>query len=457
MWEGLQWILLQSESPSIAHNQNWGEGVSKSQPCKNEAFIKEQEVAERASKRGSVNPFPKGSSSSMAPPSSQPNVDHAPRKRTKEIWQLEKMMDVGRREDVDSHVARCIYACGISFNVGRSPYWQDMVRAINDGPKGYKTPSFEKEKYLVEQSIKPIRSSWQTTGVLIISDGWTDARNRPLINVIVVCLKGSMFLNAVDCNGELKDATFIVSILIDAIESVGPSNVVQVITDNARACKAARLLVEARYGNIFWTPCAVHSLNLILKKIGKIEWIKKITNEAKEIEMFITNHHMAQAIYQQFASLELVKVAETQFAIHFIKLRRLLEVKSSLCNMVISDVWDIWRLSNTDRAQDLKRTVLDDIWWGRVRYLLNFCEPIVSMICLTNTDTPCLEEVYEGMDSMLEKIREVIRLEEKDESETFYNDIQDIIVKRWNKMTTPLHTLAYALTLDSTMRTFFLF
>eukprot|EP01018_Ginkgo_biloba_P032697 Gb_28316 [translate_table: standard] len=36
-------------------------------------------------------------------------------------------------------------------------------------------------------------------------------------------------------------------------------------------------------------------------------------------------------------------------------------------------------------------------------------------------------------------------LEEKDESETFYNEIRDIIVKRWNKMTTSLHTLAYAM------------
>eukprot|EP01018_Ginkgo_biloba_P009837 Gb_26532 [translate_table: standard] len=151
--------------------------------------------------------------------------------------QLEKMMDVGGREDVNSRFARCIYACGISFNVVRSPYWQDMVRAINDGPKGYKTPSFEKvrttlKKSLVEQSIEPIRASWQTTGVSIVSDGWIDARNKPLINVIVVYPKGSMFLNAVDCNGELKDATFIANILIDAIESVGPSNVVQV-----RQCK----------------------------------------------------------------------------------------------------------------------------------------------------------------------------------------------------------------------------
>eukprot|EP01018_Ginkgo_biloba_P014936 Gb_01644 [translate_table: standard] len=49
------------------------------------------------------------------------------------------------------------------------------------------------------------------------------------------------------------------------------------------------------------------------------------------------------------------------------------------------------------------------------------------------------------MHSMLEKIREVIKLEEKDESETFFYEIKDIVVKRWNKMMTLLHTLAYAL------------
>eukprot|EP01018_Ginkgo_biloba_P024742 Gb_03949 [translate_table: standard] len=273
------------------------------------------------------------------------------------MGQLEKMMDVGKREDVDSRVARCIYACDISFNVVRSHYWRDMVRAIYDGPKGYKTPSFEKvrttlltkEKSLVEQSIEPIKASWRTTGVSIISDGWIDARNRPIINVCYLS-KGSMFLNAVDCNGELKDATFIANILIDAIESVGPSNVVQVIIYNARVCKAAGLLVEARYENIFWTPCAVHNLNLILKKIGKIEWIKKITDEAKEIEMFITNHHMAQATIDNSHLWSFFNFYNLKFNYFILFIRRLLEVKSSLCNMVISDLWDIWRLSNTDRA-----------------------------------------------------------------------------------------------------------
>eukprot|EP01018_Ginkgo_biloba_P011125 Gb_16417 [translate_table: standard] len=123
-------------------------------------------------------------------------------------------------------------------------------------------------------------------------------------------------------------------------------------------------------------------------------------------------------------------------------LRRLLEVKSSLCNVVSSDVWDIWRLSNTIEIK-VKRIVLDDIWWVESN-TLNFCEFIISMIRLSDPDILCLGEVYEGMDSMLEKIKEVIRLE-KDENETFYNEIKDIVVKRWNKMTTPLHTLAYSL------------
>eukprot|EP01018_Ginkgo_biloba_P018639 Gb_01304 [translate_table: standard] len=227
-----------------------------------------------------------------------------------------------------------------------------------------RTTLLTKEKSLTEQTIESIRASWRTSDVSTVSDGWTDARNKPLINVIVVCPKSSMFLNAMDYNGELKDATFIANILIDAIESVVPLNVVQVITDNARACKAIGLL-EARYKHIFWTPCVVHSFDLIFKKTSNIEWIK-IVDEAKEIEMFITNHHMAQAIYRQFTSLELLKVVETRFAIHFIMSRHLLEVKSSLCNMVISDVWDIWRLANTNRAQEVKRIVLDDIWWGRV-------------------------------------------------------------------------------------------
>jgi hypothetical protein len=122
--------------------------------------------------------------------------------------------------------------------------------------------------------------------------------------------QGAMFLKAIDCSGVEKYAMFISTILIDAIESVGPQNVVQVITNNAQVCKVAGLIVEGQYDHIFWTPCAVHSLNLMLSKIGEIEWINQIYVAAKEIQMFITNHSMSQAIYRGFAKLELLKVLQ---------------------------------------------------------------------------------------------------------------------------------------------------
>ena len=54
------------------------------------------------------------------------------------------MLNVQSREEAETRVARAIYACGIPFNVVRSPYWQDMVRAINTAPQGFKGPNYKK-------------------------------------------------------------------------------------------------------------------------------------------------------------------------------------------------------------------------------------------------------------------------------------------------------------------------
>ena len=94
------------------------------------------------------------------------------------------------------------------------------MRAINTTPQGFKGPNYEKriivllmkKKLLLEDVLKPIRSSWSNTGVSIISDGWTDTRWRPLINIIASSPQGAMFLKAKDCLGEVKDSNFIAEI-----------------------------------------------------------------------------------------------------------------------------------------------------------------------------------------------------------------------------------------------------
>ena len=70
----------------------------------------------------------------------------------------------------------------------------------------------------------------------------------------------------------------------------------------------------------------------------------------------------------------------------------------------------------------------------------------MSMIRFADMDHPCLGMVYDGIDSMIELMRDVINKKEKDPEETFFKEVKSICVEQWNKMTTPLHLLAFALT-----------
>ena len=52
---------------------------------------------------------------------------------------------------------------------------------------------------------------------------------------------------AMDTLGEYKDAQFMGELFIKVIEDVGVDSCVQIITDNAPVCKAAGMIVEAKY------------------------------------------------------------------------------------------------------------------------------------------------------------------------------------------------------------------
>ena len=101
----------------------------------------------------------------------------------------------------------------------------------------------------------------------ICSDGWLDVQRRPRINIMVVSEGEPMFLKAINYEEETKDKHFIVDMLINTIQETSPQKVVHVITDNGVVCKVAGHIMEAKCRHIFWTPCAVHTLNLALKNI----------------------------------------------------------------------------------------------------------------------------------------------------------------------------------------------
>ena len=67
-----------------------------------------------------------------------------------------------------------------------------------------------------------------------------------------------------------------------------------------------------------------------------------------------------------------------------------MQVKDALQSMVCSSLWNQWRQSQSDRAQAMKRLVVDDEWWDKVEYLLEFTKPIVDFLRTFDTDMPNL-------------------------------------------------------------------
>ena len=71
-------------------------------------------------------------------------------------------------------------------------------------------------------------------------------------------------LKAVDALGKYKDPQYIGELFIKVIEDVGLYSCVQIKINNAPICKAASMIVEAKYPQVFsfWTPCIANLLIL---------------------------------------------------------------------------------------------------------------------------------------------------------------------------------------------------
>jgi hypothetical protein len=167
------------------------------------------------------------------------------------------------KSKVDVLWGRAFYGNGLSFRLINDPHFKAAVEASADFGENYKLPSLvflrttllDKEKVSVAAELKSFMASVRSSKATITSDGWSDTRNRPLLNLLMVTPKGEKFLESVDTSGDTKDADFIAQVVGKAIDDMGAEIVVQVCMDSAVVCKAASRKLEARFPHITFTPC----------------------------------------------------------------------------------------------------------------------------------------------------------------------------------------------------------
>ncbi|GLJ18817.1 hypothetical protein SUGI_0336250 [Cryptomeria japonica] len=338
----------------------------------------------------------------------------------------------------------------VPFNAISSPSWDQLVTALTVAGKGFKSPSrYEVSGPLLQDEVQNThalveeqRTIWEKNGCTILSDGWTDGRNRTLINFLVASGGQLVFLKSIDASNEVKNAETLCNMLDEVVMDVGVQNVIQVVTDNAAAYVAAGKVLMARHPTLFWSPCAAHCLDLLLEDIGKLSWVKKVVEDGRNITKYIYNHTWVLNLMREHTEgKDLVRSGVTRFATNFLTLQSILATLPNLKRMFVSERWLGSPYATKPEAEKVVIAIFDTNFAKIVEEIINVSEPLVRVLRMVDGDHNSMGYLYEAMDKAKEAIQHLYG-----SNKTKYEPIWRIIDRRWNhQLHQHIHVAAYFL------------
>ena len=226
--------------------------------------------------------------------------------------------------------------------------------------------------------LKNHRDAWVKHGCSIMSDRWSSKTNRTLINFLVNCPIGTMFVKSIDASSIIKTGEKTFKLFDEFVEYVGEANIVQVITDNGSNFKLAGKLLEAKRPHLYWTPCAAHCIDLILEDIGKIPRVSKVLDRAISMTNYIYNHIGVLNMMREFTKQrELIRPRKTRFCTSYLTLQCIHKHKNSLRAMFTSEEWVSSKWAKEIKTKRVVETVLMPSFWNGVVYILKVMGPLV--------------------------------------------------------------------------------
>jgi hypothetical protein len=211
-----------------------------------------------------------------------------------------------KRKELDEKWANFFYQANVAFNVVRHPSFTAAVQATSLARFDYEPPSYhamrttllEPTKKHVEAEVKKAtKQSIEVYGATICTDGWDNVTCRPLMNVMLSCPVGDIFLVSINTTGNKKTKAYIATELKKFIEDVGPRFVTQICIDNATNMLGTMDDIVTTYPHISKQGCAVHALDLMLEDWAKIDQFKDLIQKAKHVCIYMRNYHMTMALF----------------------------------------------------------------------------------------------------------------------------------------------------------------
>ena len=258
-------------------------------------------------------------------------------------------------EKADQAIGRWAFATGQPLRAVDDYYLREAFKAVAEaGPnrkqltrKRLKDELLPAEKSrLKRRQIELIGNEPKLFGRCTVSDGWTDATEKPILNILLVSPSGDEFVEAIDTSGSKKTMQYIAN----AMGKHVTADVDFVVVDGA--CKGAIEILMSKHPHLSGVVCTTHSLDLFMEDLGKVHFAADQLAAARDIVHFINNHHATRAMFAKLSDVKLIAPSTTRFDYHLMMVKRLLRCENQLRSLVSSAEWRDFR--NSQQKQDVK-------------------------------------------------------------------------------------------------------
>ncbi|XP_011048650.1 PREDICTED: uncharacterized protein LOC105142630 [Populus euphratica] len=305
-----------------------------------------------------------------------PRTTPGAQKSLQNCWQRKEAV-----ERCDLALAKWMFDACVPFNAVNSVYYQHAIDAVTAMGPDYKGRNLHAIRgyYLaktvdeVKIYVESYREIWKKTGCTLMADGWIDQKRRTLINFLVYCPKGIVFLKTVDVSDVSKTARLLYQLF--------------------------REVIDGRISFNILVPCVAHCINLILQDIGKLQSVCCVVEHASGITKYIYNHCYPLYLMRKFTGgKEILRPAPTRFATNFIALQSILAHKDELRAMVTSREWVSSAYAKDIKGKKFVESVLDSLFWEECAIIVRMSEPLVRVLRLVDgDDRPSMGYLYDAI------------------------------------------------------------
>uniref|UniRef100_A0A804K7A4 DUF659 domain-containing protein n=1 Tax=Musa acuminata subsp. malaccensis TaxID=214687 RepID=A0A804K7A4_MUSAM len=267
-----------------------------------------------------------------------------------------------KKRDIGKAISKWFNFNRIPANTAQGPYYQSMISSIQKSGTGIQPPTpkeiygvyLDEEVAELKDWIKSFKRQWDEYGMTLMCDSWIGPTRMSIINFLVYCNRKVVFHKSVNATEKIQDAKYIESLMDTMVEEIGPQYIVQIITDNGANFKKTGLQLMEKRKTLFWTPCAAHCIDLMLKDIGELNSVKNCVARAQSITKFIYNHHWQK--------------------------------RHGLKAMASSQEWSESRYSKLSDGKKTEKAILSSRFWETIAEIIKGVEPLYIVLRKVDMD-----------------------------------------------------------------------